>query len=107
MPESKVSIEIVEAKSSNVARRGFAIHIKNADGSPAAGGSIEITLDGPGSLAYAFSAKDQRREADAICSGDLARRHGVVRRDRAGDGEHQLQPAAEEAAYLAASRSHP
>ena len=65
MPESKVSIEIVEAKSSNVARRGFAIHIKNADGSPAAGGSIEITLDGPGSLAYAFSAKDQRREADA------------------------------------------
>ena len=65
MPESKVSIEIVEAKSSNVARRGFAIHIKNADGSPAAGAGLEITLDGPGSLAYAFSAKDQRREADA------------------------------------------
>src|SRR6187200_3724522 len=60
-----MSIEIVEAKSSNVARRGFAIHVKNADGSAAAGAGIEITLDGPGSLAYAFSAKDQRREADA------------------------------------------
>ena len=65
MPESKVSIEIVEARSSNVARRGFAIHIENADGSPAAGAGLEITLDGPGSLAYAFSAKDQRKETDA------------------------------------------
>ena len=65
MTESKVSIEIVEAKSSNVARRGFAIQVRNADGSPAAGALIEVTLDGPGSLAYAFSAKDQRREADA------------------------------------------
>src|SRR6187401_1151038 len=65
MTEPTVSIDITEPRSSNIARRSFAIHVKNADGSPAAGGTIEITLDGPGSLAYAFSAKDQRREADA------------------------------------------
>ena len=65
MTEATVSIDITEPRSSNVARRSFAIHIKNADGSPAPGGGIEVALDGPGSLAYAFSAKDQRREADA------------------------------------------
>ena len=61
---NNLSIEIVEAKTSNVARRAFAIRVTRPDGSPAAGETLEITLDGPGSLAYAFSAKDQRREAD-------------------------------------------
>ena len=65
MADNNVSIEIVEAKSSNVARRAFAIRVLKADGSPAAGQTVEITLEGPGSLAYAFSAKDQRKETDA------------------------------------------
>src|SRR6478672_9079402 len=65
MADNNLSIEIVEAKSSNVARRAFAIRVTREDGSPAAGAAIEVTLNGPGSLAYAFSAKDQRRETDA------------------------------------------
>ena len=65
MADSNTSIEIVEAKNSNVARRAFALRVSKADGSPAAGATVEIQLDGPGSLSYAFSAKDQRREADA------------------------------------------
>ena len=65
MADNKLSIEIAEAKSSNVARRAFAIRVLKADGSPAAGTTVEVTLEGPGSLAYAFSAKDQRRETDA------------------------------------------
>lgn len=62
---NNVSIEIVEAKTSNVARRAFAVRVTKPDGSPAAGATLSIELNGPGSLAYAFSAKDQRREADA------------------------------------------
>jgi hypothetical protein len=65
MADSNTSIEIVEAKNSNVARRAFALRVSKADGSPAAGTTVEIELNGPGSLSYAFSAKDQRREADA------------------------------------------
>jgi hypothetical protein len=65
MAESTASIEIVEAKNSNVARRAFALRVTRADGTPAAGATVEIQLEGPGSLSYAFSAKDQRREADA------------------------------------------
>src|SRR6478672_9624579 len=65
MADNNLSIEIVEAKSSNVARRAFAIRVTREDGSPAAGAAIEVTLEGPGSLAYAFSAKDQRKETDA------------------------------------------
>ena len=65
MADNNLSIEILEAKSTNVARRAFAIRVSNADGSPAAGAAVEVTLEGPGSLAYAFSAKDQRKEADA------------------------------------------
>jgi hypothetical protein len=83
--DSKVTIEISEAKSSNVARRGFAIKVSNADGSPAPGALIEVALDGPGSLAYAFSAKDQRREADAngIIKIDWYRK-GIFDRDIKG-----------------------
>jgi hypothetical protein len=62
---NNLSIEIVEAKSSNVARRCFAVRVSKADGSPAAGTTVSIALEGPGSLAYAFSAKEQRRETDA------------------------------------------
>ena len=65
MADNTASIEINEAKTSNVARRTFALRVTKSDGSPVAGAGIEIALDGPGSLAYAFSAKDQRREADA------------------------------------------
>jgi hypothetical protein len=61
---NNVSIEIVEARTSNVARRAFAVRVTNADGSPAAGSTLAIELSGPGSLSYAFSAKDQRRETD-------------------------------------------
>jgi hypothetical protein len=65
MADNNMSIEIVEAKTTNIARRAFAIRVTRADGSPAAGTTVEVTLDGPGSLAYAFSAKDQRKETDA------------------------------------------
>jgi hypothetical protein len=62
---TNVTIEISEPRSSNVARRAFAIRVTKPDGSAAAGTTIEITLEGPGSLAYAFSAKDQRKETNA------------------------------------------
>jgi hypothetical protein len=65
MADNNLTIEIVEAKTSNVARRAFAVRVLKADGSPAAGQTLEVTLAGPGSLAYAFSAKDQRKETDA------------------------------------------
>ena len=65
MADNNVSIEIIEARTTNVARRAFAIRVTTADGSPAAGTTVEVTLEGPGSLSYAFSAKDQRRETDA------------------------------------------
>lgn len=82
MADNKVSIEIAEAKSSNVARRAFAIRVTKADGSPAAGTTIEITLDGPGSLAYAFSAKDQRKETDATGTTKIDwYRKGIFDRD--------------------------
>ena len=65
MADNTASIEISEHRSSNVARRAFAIRVTGKDGSPVAGTTVEITLEGPGSLAYAFSAKDQRKETDA------------------------------------------
>ena len=82
MADNNLSIEIVEAKSSNVARRAFAIRVTMADGSPAAGAAIEVTLNGPGSLAYAFSAKDQRKEADATGTTKIDwYRKGIFDRD--------------------------
>ena len=82
MSGNKATIEILEAKTSNVARRAFSLRVTNADGSPASSAGVTVTLEGPGSLAYAFSAKDQRREADA--NGSLKIdwfRRGIFDRD--------------------------
>ena len=79
---TSVAIQIEEARNSNGARHAYIVKITSNDGSPAAGVEAIATLDGPGSLSPAFSAKEQKRAVDASGAARIDWfRRGIYDRD--------------------------
>lgn len=60
-----VEASIYEPRESNVTRRHFRAIVKNAHGEPVAGRVVSFALDGDGSLAPTFSAREGSPETDA------------------------------------------
>ena len=73
---TSVAIQIEEARDSNGARHAYLVKITDPGGSAAAGIEAVASLEGPGSLSPAFSAKEQKREAnsDGVARVDWFRR---------------------------------
>jgi hypothetical protein len=61
---SKSSLDISVQKQELTARLTYELTVTNPDGSPAPGVDVYILLEGPGSIAPGFSAKDAHRETD-------------------------------------------
>ncbi len=63
MPSESISID--EPRSSNSTRQYFRVSLRGADGQPLANEGLTLTLQGDGSLASGFDAKEAARESDA------------------------------------------
>jgi hypothetical protein len=62
---SDATAPIAEAKSSNVGQLTFEVKLTTADGSSIAGQDVRVSLEGDGSLAPRFDAKEVVRETNA------------------------------------------
>jgi hypothetical protein len=79
---SSATASITEAKSSNVGQLHFELRLTGTDGAPAAGRDVPVRLEGDGSLAPRFDAKQIVREtnADGVARFTWFRR-GIFGRD--------------------------
>jgi hypothetical protein len=59
------SIEIFEPSTGGAGRHTYALSLRKADGSPAPGEDVAITMEGGGSLAPNFTSSEIHRETDA------------------------------------------
>lgn len=61
---SDATVSITEAFESTVSRHSYRLTLQGANGEPLAGREVTVRIEGDGSLAPTFDAKEMKRETD-------------------------------------------